>query len=163
MLKKNDSIALEAFLNVFLRLNQPFDEGAEQTLIKVIEDLKNLAENLDEGTEQTLIKVIENLKNLAENSPILNEQYGKERIEILRNYPSQTRKFIDPHSQSVALHTLQQNPSTESTQPAQGKRMFRKQGVLVIEAGASSEMDISTFISEMREERIQSQLKEIGL
>jgi hypothetical protein len=61
------------------------------------------------------------------------------------------------------LHALQQNPSTESKQPAQGKRMFRKQGVLVIEAGESSELDISTFISEMREERIQSQLKEIGL
>jgi hypothetical protein len=38
-----------------------------------------------------------------------------------------------------------------------------KQGVLVIEAGESSGLDISTFISEMREERIQSQLKEIGL
>jgi hypothetical protein len=61
------------------------------------------------------------------------------------------------------LHALRRNPSTESTQPAQGKRMFRKQGVLVIEAGESSELDISTFISEMREERIQSQLKEIGL
>jgi hypothetical protein len=61
------------------------------------------------------------------------------------------------------LHALQQNPSTESTQPAQGKKMFRKQGVLVIEAGASSELDISTFINEMREERIQSQLREISL
>jgi hypothetical protein len=59
------------------------------------------------------------------------------------------------------LHALQQNPSTESTQPAQGKRMFRKQGVLVIEAGESSELDINTFISEIREERIQSQLKGI--
>jgi hypothetical protein len=61
------------------------------------------------------------------------------------------------------LHALQRNPSTESIQPTQGKRMFRKQGVLVIEAGDSSELDISTFISEMREERIQSQLEEIGL
>jgi hypothetical protein len=33
--------------------------------------------------------------------------------------------------------------------PAQGKRMFRKQGVLVIEARESSGLDISTFISEM--------------
>jgi hypothetical protein len=61
------------------------------------------------------------------------------------------------------LHALQQNPSTESTQPAQGKRMFRKQGVLVIEAGASSELDISTFIREMREKRTLSQLREISL
>jgi hypothetical protein len=47
------------------------------------------------------------------------------------------------------LHALQRNPSTEAIQPAQGKRIFRKQGVLVIEAGESSELDISTFISEM--------------
>jgi len=43
------------------------------------------------------------------------------------------------------LHALQQNPSTESTQPAQGKRMFRKQGVLVIEAGESSDSRFAHF------------------
>jgi hypothetical protein len=37
------------------------------------------------------------------------------------------------------LHALQQNTSTESTQPAQSKRMYRKQGVLVIEATQRAE------------------------
>jgi hypothetical protein len=37
------------------------------------------------------------------------------------------------------LHALQQDTSTESTQPAQGKRMYRKQGVLVIEATQRAE------------------------
>jgi hypothetical protein len=38
------------------------------------------------------------------------------------------------------LHALQQNTSTESTHPAQGKRLFRKQGVLVIEAAQRAEL-----------------------
>jgi hypothetical protein len=82
----------------------------------------------------------------------------EELIQAIERSPDEVvRELLD------VLHTLQRNPSTESTQPAQSKRMFRKQGVLVIEAGESSGLDISTFISEMREERIQSQLKEIGL
>jgi hypothetical protein len=82
----------------------------------------------------------------------------EELIQAIERSPDElVRSLLD------ALHALQRNPSTESKQPVQGKRMFRKQGVLVIEAGESSGLDISTFISEMREERIQSQLKEIGL
>jgi hypothetical protein len=82
----------------------------------------------------------------------------EELIQAIERSPDEiVRSLLD------ALHALQRNPSTEATQTAQGKRMFRKQGVLVVEAGESSGLDISTFISEMREERIQSQLKEIGL
>jgi hypothetical protein len=56
-----------------------------------------------------------------------------------------------------------QKQSTEVTQAVQRKRLSRKQGVLVIEAGELSGFDINTFIGEMREERIQSQIKEIDL
>jgi hypothetical protein len=56
-----------------------------------------------------------------------------------------------------------QMQSSKPTQALQRKKLSRKQGVLVIESGESSGLDIGTFLSERREERIQSQLKEIGL
>lgn len=82
----------------------------------------------------------------------------EELIQAIQRSPDRiVRELLD------VLKVLQQQQATESTQPGQHKRMYRKQGVLVIEAGELSGFDINTFIGEMREERIQSQLKEIGL
>lgn len=81
----------------------------------------------------------------------------EELIQAIQSSPDGiVRELLD------VLKVLQQQ-STESTQPSQHKRMYRKQGVLVIETGELSGFDINTFIGEMREEHIQSQLKEIGL
>jgi hypothetical protein len=100
MLTENDSISLEAFLTMFVHLDQP----------------------LDEVTEQALIEVIENLKDLANKNPLLKEQYEKERVEILKNYSSQSRKFINPHPQSVAERPEKTSPHETTTAKRHYKR-----------------------------------------
>lgn len=136
MLTKNDSIVLKAFLTAFDRLEQ----------------------TLDEATQKTLDQVIENLETLAKNSAPFKKEYDRARIELLGNYQSQSRnKFVPASEQPLTEQMI------ESTQPEQHKRIYRKQGVLVIDSGELSGFDINMFIDEMREERIQSQIKEIGL
>jgi hypothetical protein len=79
----------------------------------------------------------------------------EELIQAMERSPDEiVRELLD------TLKALQ-NQSIASTQAVQRKRLSRKQGVLVIEADESSGVDISNFISEMREERIQSHLKGI--
>jgi hypothetical protein len=99
-------------------------------------------------------------------SPLL-EFYNEEFDQLQENQDSTPRnKFINLLPQSDIQRDSEKiltKHSTELTHAVQRRRLFRKQGVLVIEAGESSEFDINKFISEMREERIQSQIKEIGL
>jgi hypothetical protein len=61
------------------------------------------------------------------------------------------------------LKALERQQSLEVAQPAQEKRMYRKQGVLVIDTGELSGFNINTFISEMREEQIQDQIGKMSL
>ncbi len=52
----------------------------------------------------------------------------------------------------------------EVAQPEQiSDRLHEKNGFLVVETGEVSDLDINTFIKEMREERIQSQIDKLGL
>ncbi|BAU40284.1 hypothetical protein [Leptolyngbya sp. O-77] len=49
-------------------------------------------------------------------------------------------------------------PLQEETEPKAASRLHRKQGILVIETDKLDELDINTFISDVREERIQNQI-----
>jgi len=49
-------------------------------------------------------------------------------------------------------------PLQEETEPKAASRLHRKQGILVIETDNLGEFDINTFISDVREERIQNQI-----
>lgn len=63
----------------------------------------------------------------------------------------------------AVLKTLERQQSLDESQPAQPNRTYRKQGVLVIDTGELSGFNINTFISELREERIQDQIGKMGL
>ena len=66
------------------------------------------------------------------------------------------------------LQELQQSLSEASNTQEDSKgskcsqRLHRKQGVLVIETGASSQLDIKGLVDEIREERIQKQIGDLN-
>jgi len=72
---------------------------------------------------------------------------------------------------SVLWETLQQvqeslSEPTNTKDDLEGskfsQRLHRKQGVLVIETGNSTELDITGFVNEIREERIQQQMGDLN-
>jgi hypothetical protein len=74
-------------------------------------------------------------------------QVMSEQLNLLKQ---QRDDATDKHRSSDALSPR-----------SQGSRLFRQQGVLVIEAGVQHGFDINAFVSEMREERIQGQIERL--
>jgi hypothetical protein len=76
--------------------------------------------------------------------------------------------IIQVMSEQLTLLKHQRNDATDKHCPldalsprSQGSRLFRQQGVLVIEAGVQHGLDINAFVGEMREERIQGQIERV--
>jgi hypothetical protein len=169
---KDEIRSLQALSTALNQLDQPLDESIQGKLGELtifIKELRliirkndSLNKYYNEALNQPSSEKEKRTETRLINTPVKNEHSLLEPEELGEKIWQgiDTQQHVDEEKDSEEILTKQ---LTESTQPAQRRRMFRKQGVLVIEAGASSELDISTFISEMREERIQSQLREISL
>jgi hypothetical protein len=70
-------------------------------------------------------------------------------------------KSITPAASNQAGAPKPQAPN-ELSAAANGSRLHRKQGVLVVETGQASEFDINALVGEMREERIQDQTGQVN-
>ncbi|MBW4622838.1 MAG: hypothetical protein KME17_26200 [Cyanosarcina radialis HA8281-LM2] len=51
-------------------------------------------------------------------------------------------------------------PSNQCQVEGVSKRLYHKQGILVIETGSLKDFDINKFIGDLREERIQDQIEQ---
>jgi hypothetical protein len=65
--------------------------------------------------------------------------------------------------QQKSIDGIESSQSNPPSLPSNLSRMYRKQGVLVIETGRLREFDINAFVGEMREERIQDQIEQVNL
>ncbi|WP_322649138.1 hypothetical protein [Nostoc sp. ChiVER01] len=64
---------------------------------------------------------------------------------------------IDTLSQQVTEEHTQQNSEITNILPLNQANIYRKEGILVVEAELPETFDINVFIDELREERIQDQ------
>ncbi|MBD2301924.1 hypothetical protein [Nostoc sp. FACHB-190] len=89
------------------------------------------------------------------------------------NLPPQLQKKIEKWASSQGISTeqfilqaitekiatLSQQKLAEDTQPNPNQaNLYRKDGILVVDAELPANFDINTFIDELREERIQEQI-----
>jgi hypothetical protein len=65
---------------------------------------------------------------------------------------------IDTLSQQVTEEHTQQNSEIANVTPLNQPKIYRKEGILVVEAKLPENFDINAFIDELREERIQDQI-----
>jgi hypothetical protein len=72
-------------------------------------------------------------------------------LEILKVLQRQSVLTVDEPNPAESLKHEQASP-----------RLHRKQGILVIETGAFARFDVNAFIGEMREERIQDQIRQVN-
>ncbi|MBD2338795.1 hypothetical protein H6G64_17615 [Calothrix sp. FACHB-156] len=61
-------------------------------------------------------------------------------------------------SQQVAEEHTSQPSETNNLLPHQSAKLYRKDGILVVDGQLPENFDINTFIDELREERIQDQI-----
>jgi hypothetical protein len=135
---KDEIRSLQALSTALNQLDQPLDESIQ-------------------GKLGELTIFIKELRLIIRKNDSLNKYYDEalKQPSSEKEKRTETRLINTPvKNEHSLLEPEELGKKNESTQPAQRRRMFRKQGVLVVEAGASSELDISTFISEMREERM---------
>ncbi|WP_375503786.1 hypothetical protein [uncultured Nostoc sp.] len=64
---------------------------------------------------------------------------------------------IDTLSQQVTEEHTQQNSEMTNVLPLNQPNIYRKEGILVVEAELPENFDVNAFIDELREERIQDQ------
>ncbi|MEH1913842.1 hypothetical protein [Nostoc sp.] len=65
---------------------------------------------------------------------------------------------IDTLSQQVTEEHTQQNSEMTNVLPLNQPNIYRKEGILVVEAELPETFDVNVFIDELREERIQDQI-----
>jgi hypothetical protein len=65
---------------------------------------------------------------------------------------------IEVLSQQLTEEHTQQNSEMNNLLPDKQANLYRKEGILVVEAELPENFDINTFIDELREERIQDQI-----
>nr|MDZ8041225.1 hypothetical protein [Nostoc sp. CreGUA01] len=65
---------------------------------------------------------------------------------------------IDTLSQQVIEEDTQQNSEIANVPPLNLPNIYRKEGILVVEAELPENFDVNAFIDELREERIQDQI-----
>ncbi|MBD2491523.1 hypothetical protein [Aulosira sp. FACHB-615] len=83
----------------------------------------------------------------------------QEKIEKWANSQGiSTEQFI-LQAITEKIATLSQQKLAEDTQPNLNQaNLYRKDGILVVDAELPANFDINTFIDELREERIQEQI-----
>ncbi|WP_335032678.1 hypothetical protein [Nostoc sp.] len=65
---------------------------------------------------------------------------------------------IDTLSQQATEQHTQQNSEITNILPLNQPNIYRKEGILVVEAELPENFDVNAFIDELREERIQDQI-----
>ncbi|MBN3921664.1 MAG: hypothetical protein HWQ37_00405 [Nostoc sp. NMS4] len=65
---------------------------------------------------------------------------------------------IDTLSQQVTEEHTQQNSEIANVTPLNQPNIYRKEGILVVDAELPENFDVNAFIDELREERIQDQI-----
>ncbi|MDZ8070727.1 MAG: hypothetical protein RMY64_34815 [Nostoc sp. DedQUE08] len=65
---------------------------------------------------------------------------------------------IDTLSQQITEEHTQQNSEMADILPLNQSNIYRKEGILVVEAELPENFDVNAFIDELREERIQDQI-----
>ncbi|WP_334948781.1 hypothetical protein [Nostoc sp.] len=65
---------------------------------------------------------------------------------------------IDTLSQQVTEEDTQQNSEITNVLPLNQSNIYRKEGILVVEAELPQNFDVNAFIDELKEERIQDQI-----
>ena len=65
---------------------------------------------------------------------------------------------IDTLSQQLTEEHTQQNSEMTNVLPLNQPNIYRKEGILVVEAELPENFDVNAFIDELREERIQDQI-----
>ncbi len=65
---------------------------------------------------------------------------------------------IDALSQQIAEEYTEQNSEVTNVVSSKQPKVYRKEGILVVDAELPENFDLNTFIDELREERIRNQM-----